>query len=71
MGSKNSKVNCQLLKIEKVRVFDVANKKQIGEFTSTTLAGAFTGIKPSHIGNYIHKKIRSYKNKLGITICFR
>jgi len=71
MGSQNAKIDCKLIKIDKVKVYDVANKKQIGEFESTTLASAFTGIKANHISNYIHKKIRSYKNKLGITICFR
>lgn len=55
----------------KVKVYNIAEKKLIGEFASMNLASEFTGVAGKDIGQYIKHKYRCYKNKLGFTICFR
>lgn len=53
----------------KVKVYDVEKKELIAEFDSMNEAAKFTGVKS--VREYINKKSRSYKNKLGKVICFR
>jgi len=55
----------------KVKVYNVAEKKLIGEFESMTKAAEFAGVDMRGVGNYIKKKLKCHKNKLGFTICFR
>jgi hypothetical protein len=53
----------------KVKVYDVEKKKLIYEFDSVAEASKFLGVK--NVAAYINQKCKSYKNNLGITICFR
>jgi hypothetical protein len=53
----------------KVKVYDVENKKLIYEFDSVSEASNFLGVK--NVATYINQKCKSYKNNLGIIICFR
>ena len=53
----------------KVKVYDVENKKLIFEFDSLNEASKKLGVKSIDV--YIKNKSKSYKNNLGITLCFR
>ena len=55
----------------KVKVYDVTNKKLLGEFESSKDAADFTGLKPSHIADIIAHKRKNRSNKLGITLTLR
>jgi hypothetical protein len=54
-----------------VKIYDVERKLLIKECQSLKEAQEFTGVSHPYISVAIKKKWRSYKNKLGITICFR
>ena len=54
-----------------VKIFDVEKKELIKRFETVTEAAEFCGLSFSEIKQAIKYRYRSYKNKLGKTICFR
>lgn len=56
---------------KKVKVYDVSEKKLIGEFSSLKDASIFTGVDAWHISKLLTRKGRSHTNKLNKILTFR
>lgn len=69
MKSISTRTSIENWNQRKVKVFDIEKKKLIYEFDSLNKAEIFLGVKGIH--NYIKNKTKSYKNNIGIAICFR
>lgn len=55
----------------KTKVYDVVNKKLLGEFDTRKAAADFAGVDPSNIKAYVTRKSKCRKNKLNTIITFR
>lgn len=55
----------------KTKVYDVVNKKLLGEFDTRRAAADFAGVDPSNIKAYVVNKSKCRKNKLNTIITFR